>query len=80
LVKFLGSAALARECLFCADTPEAIVESCWKRAGPASIHAAMTDPMFRRVKTRQVTTHSNPGGLTSPNESTRGWKPASWRA
>jgi pimeloyl-ACP methyl ester carboxylesterase len=56
LVKFLGSAKLAREYLFCADTPEAIVESCWKRAGPESIRAAMTDPMFRRVKTRQVTT------------------------
>jgi pimeloyl-ACP methyl ester carboxylesterase len=56
LVKFLGSAKLAREYLFCADTPDAIVESCWNRAGPESIRAAMTDPMFRRVKTRQVTT------------------------
>jgi pimeloyl-ACP methyl ester carboxylesterase len=56
LVKFLGSAALAREYLFCADTPEAIVESCWNRAGPESIRAAMTEPMFRRIKTRPVTT------------------------
>ena len=50
------SAALAREYLFCADTPETIVESCWDRAGPESIRAAMTDPMFRRVKTRRVRT------------------------
>ena len=56
LVKFLRSAALAREYLFCADTPETIVQSCWDRAGPESIRAAMTDPMFRRVKTRQVRT------------------------
>jgi pimeloyl-ACP methyl ester carboxylesterase len=56
LVRFLGSAKLAREYLFCKDTPEAIVQSCWDRAGPESIRAAMTDPMFRRVKTRQVTT------------------------
>jgi len=56
LVRFLSSAKLAREYLFCKDTPEAIVQSCWDRAGPESIRAAMTDPMFRRVKTRQVTT------------------------
>jgi pimeloyl-ACP methyl ester carboxylesterase len=56
LVKFLSSAALAREYLFCADTPEAIVQSCWERAGPESIRAAMRDPMFRRVKTQRVTT------------------------
>jgi len=56
LVRFLSSAKLAREYLFCKDTPEAIVQSCWDRAGPESIRAAMTDPMFRRVKTQQVTT------------------------
>jgi len=56
LVKFLSSAALAREYLFCADTPEAVVQSCWERTGPESIRAAMTNPMFRRVKTRQVIT------------------------
>ncbi len=56
LVKFLSTATLAREYLFCADTPETIVESCWERAGAESIRAAMTDPMFRRVKTRRVTT------------------------
>ena len=56
LVRFLSTAKLAREYLFCKDTPEAIVQSCWDRAGPESIRAAMTDPMFRRVKTRQVTT------------------------
>jgi pimeloyl-ACP methyl ester carboxylesterase len=56
LVRFLSSAKLVREYLFCKDTPEAIVQSCWDRAGPESIRAAMTDPMFRRVKTHQVTT------------------------
>jgi pimeloyl-ACP methyl ester carboxylesterase len=56
LVKFLSSSALAREYLFCADTPDAIVESCWKRAGAESIRAAMTDPLFRRVKTGRITT------------------------
>ena len=56
LVKFLSTPARTREYLFCADTPEAIVDSCWERAGAESIRAAMADPMFRRVKTRQVTT------------------------
>jgi pimeloyl-ACP methyl ester carboxylesterase len=56
LVKFLSSATLARYYLFCADTPEAVVQSCWERTGPESIRAAMTNPMFRRVKTRRVTT------------------------
>jgi pimeloyl-ACP methyl ester carboxylesterase len=56
LVKFLRTSALAREYLFCADTPAAIVEDCWHRAGPESIRAAMTDPMRRRVDTRRVTT------------------------
>ncbi|OMC21236.1 MULTISPECIES: alpha/beta hydrolase [unclassified Mycobacterium] len=56
LVKFLRTQALAREYLFCADTPDAVVESCWKRAGPESIRAAMTDPMLRRVDTARVTT------------------------
>jgi len=56
LIRFLRTSALAREYLFCADTPQHIVESCWHRAGPESIRAAMTDPMFRRVKTQRVTT------------------------
>jgi pimeloyl-ACP methyl ester carboxylesterase len=56
LVKFLRTSALAREYLFCADTPAAIVEDCWHRAGPESIRAAMTDPMRRRVRTERVTT------------------------
>ena len=56
MVKFLRTQKLAREYLFCKDTPEDIVQSCWGRTGPESIRAAMTDPMFRRVKTRQVTT------------------------
>ncbi|MCV7379535.1 alpha/beta hydrolase [Mycobacterium alsense] len=56
LVKFLRTRALARGYLFCADTPESIVESCYQRVGPESIRAAMTDPMFRRVDTRRVST------------------------
>lgn len=54
LLKFLATPALAREYLFCADTPEAVVESCRQRAGAESIRAAMTDPMLRRVRTRRV--------------------------
>jgi pimeloyl-ACP methyl ester carboxylesterase len=56
LLKFLATPALTREYLFCADTPEAIVESCMQRAGAESIRAAMTDPTLRRVKTRRVRT------------------------
>lgn len=56
LLKFLATPALAREYLFCADTPEAVVESCRQRAGAESVRAAMTDPMVRRVRTRRVTT------------------------
>jgi pimeloyl-ACP methyl ester carboxylesterase len=56
LLKFLATPALAREYLFCADTPEDIVESCRQRAGAESVRAAMTDPMLRRVKTRRVST------------------------
>jgi len=56
LLKFLATPALTREYLFSADTPEAIVESCMRRAGAESIRAAMADPMVRRVKTRRVNT------------------------
>lgn len=56
LLKFLATAALAREYLFCADTPEAIVESCMQRAGAESVRAAMTDPIVRPVRTRRVRT------------------------
>jgi pimeloyl-ACP methyl ester carboxylesterase len=56
LLKFLATPALAREYLFCAATPETIVESCRQRAGAESIRAAMTDPVLRRVKTRRVNT------------------------
>ncbi|CNI72488.1 hydrolase%2C alpha/beta fold family protein%2C putative [Mycobacterium tuberculosis] len=30
--------------------------SCWDRAGPESIRAAMKEPMVRRVQTQRVTT------------------------
>lgn len=56
LLKFLATPALAREYLFCADTPEDIVEACRQQAGAESVRAAMTDPMVRRVRTRRVTT------------------------
>lgn len=56
LLKFLATPALAREYLFCADTPEAVVESCRQRAGAESVRAAMTDPILRRVATRRVST------------------------
>jgi pimeloyl-ACP methyl ester carboxylesterase len=56
LLKFLATPALAREYLFCADTPEAVVESCRQRAGAESMRAAMTDPVIRRVRTRRVST------------------------
>jgi pimeloyl-ACP methyl ester carboxylesterase len=56
LLKFLATPALTREYLFCADTPEAIVESCMQRAGAESVRAAMTDPMVRHVRTRRVKT------------------------
>ncbi|GFG96993.1 alpha/beta hydrolase [Mycobacterium timonense] len=56
LLKFLATPALAREYLFCPDTPEDVVEACRQQAGAESVRAAMTDPMIRRVRTRRVTT------------------------
>jgi alpha-beta hydrolase superfamily lysophospholipase len=56
LLEFINTAALTRDYLFCAHTPETIVESCMTRAQPESIRASAIDPMFRRVKTRRVTT------------------------
>ena len=52
----INTPALARDYLFCAHTPETIVESCMTRAGAESIRAAMIDPIFRRVLTRRVST------------------------
>lgn len=56
LVEFVDTPALVREYLFCAQTPETLVESCMTRAQPESIRAAAIDPTFCRVKTRRVTT------------------------
>lgn len=56
LLRFLATPELTREYLFCADTPDEIVESCMRRAGAESVRAAMTDPTVRRVRTRRVTT------------------------
>jgi pimeloyl-ACP methyl ester carboxylesterase len=55
LLEFINTPALTRDYLFCAHTPEIIVESCMRRAEPESIRASAIDPMFRRVKTRRVT-------------------------
>lgn len=56
LLKFLATPALAREYLFCPDTPDDVVESCRRRAGAESIRATMIDPTVRRVRTRRVRT------------------------
>ena len=51
LLEFIGTPALTRDYLLCADTPEITVESRMTRAHPGSIRASAVDPMFRRVKT-----------------------------
>lgn len=56
LAGFIGTPALAREHLFCADTPEAIVESCVTRVQSESFRASLVDPTFRHVRSRRVTT------------------------
>ena len=56
LLEFVQTSALARDYLFCAHTPEAIVDSCRARAGAESLRASAIDPIFRRVKTERVTT------------------------
>ena len=73
LLKFLATPALTREYLFSADTPDEIVESCMRRAGPESVRAAMTDPTVRRVRTRRVRTPilvlgATHDGFVSPGE------------
>ncbi len=56
LLEFINTAALTRDYLFSPHTPETIVESCMERAGAESIRASAIDPMFRRVRTKRVTT------------------------
>ncbi|RUP02404.1 MAG: alpha/beta fold hydrolase [Mycobacterium sp.] len=56
LLEFVDTATLARDYLFCRQTPEDIVESCRSQAGPESLRAAALDPMIRRVRTGLVTT------------------------
>lgn len=56
LLEFVDTPAMTREHLFCAQTPEAIVESCRSQAGPESLRAAAIDPMVRPVKTGLITT------------------------
>jgi pimeloyl-ACP methyl ester carboxylesterase len=47
---------LAREHLFCAHTPEPIVESCAERVEPDSLRAVFSDQVFRLPNPRRVTT------------------------
>jgi pimeloyl-ACP methyl ester carboxylesterase len=56
LLEFVNTPALTRDYLFCAETPEDVVESCMGRAGAESLRASAIDPMFRRVRTKRVTT------------------------
>lgn len=56
LLEFVNSPQMARDYLFCAQTPDAIVESCMSQAGPESLRAAAIDPLIRRVKTAQIST------------------------
>ncbi|WP_264990634.1 alpha/beta hydrolase, partial [Mycobacterium kiyosense] len=56
LLEFVDTPQLARDYLFCAQTPAAIVESCRSQAGPESLRAAAVDPMIRGVKTKLITT------------------------
>ncbi|GFG64176.1 alpha/beta hydrolase [Mycobacterium kubicae] len=56
LAGFINTAPLARRNLFCAHTPEHIVASCAARVQPEGLRAAMIDAMFRRVRTKRVST------------------------
>ena len=53
---FIGTPQLAREHLFCAHTPEPIVESCAARVQSESFRASLADPIFRRINSGRVTT------------------------
>ena len=59
----VSTPALARELLFCAQTPEAIVEACAARMAPESARAG-TDQMLGRLK---------PGLVTAPLLSSPTW-------
>jgi pimeloyl-ACP methyl ester carboxylesterase len=56
LTGFIGTAALVREHLFSANTPDEIVESCAARVQPEPVRASLVDPLFRRVKTTRIST------------------------
>jgi pimeloyl-ACP methyl ester carboxylesterase len=51
-----NTARLAREHLFCAHTPEPIVESCAARVQPDSLRAVFMDQIIRLPNPRRVTT------------------------
>ncbi|OBJ53074.1 alpha/beta hydrolase [Mycobacterium sp. 1423905.2] len=56
LAGFINTPPLARQNLFCAQTPEAVVAACAARVQPEGLRAAMIDAMFRRVRTKRVST------------------------
>jgi pimeloyl-ACP methyl ester carboxylesterase len=118
LAGFISTPPLVREHLFCAHTPDDIVESCAADVQSEALRASLVDPLIRRVKSGRITTPvlvlgaeddglvsnaevratarayqteaeffpnmghnmiSNRDGPKSPNEFTRGLKPATLR-
>jgi pimeloyl-ACP methyl ester carboxylesterase len=55
-VRFVNTARLAREHLFCVHTPETTIESCAARLQRESLRAVFVDALFRLPKPRSVTT------------------------
>lgn len=56
LAGFIGTAPLVREHLFCASTPDDIVDSCAAVVQSEPMRASLIDPLIRRVRTKRVTT------------------------
>ena len=56
LAGFIGTTPLVREHLFCAQTPDDIVESCAASVQSEAVRASLIDPLIRRVKCKRVNT------------------------
>lgn len=56
LTGFIGTVPLVREQLFCAATPDDVVESCAARIQSEPMRASLIDPLIRRVKSERVST------------------------
>lgn len=56
LAGFIGTAPLVREHLFCATTPDDIVDSCAASVQTEAFRASLADPLIRRVRTNRVST------------------------